>query len=149
MKKMLSAIAAMITLAAGPAAAGELVSYTTDESFDDIVFSLESAIEGQGLVIDSVSHTGDMLERTREATGSDVVLFTKADVYGFCSASLSRKVMEADFTNLRFCPYHIFVYVRPDAPDETVVGFQSFPEGPMKEVEALLDAIAREAVGLD
>lgn len=147
--KKLFAITAAAVLAAAPVLAADAVTYTTDETFDDVIFGLESAIEGRGLVIDAISHTGDMLERTREATGSDVVLFTKADIYGFCSASLSRKVMEADFTNVRFCPYHIFVYVRPDTPDETVIGFQSFPEGPMKEVEALLDSIAREAIGLD
>lgn len=148
MKKFLAAATATV-LSAGMALAGDAITYTTEDSFDDVIFGLESAIEGRGLVIDSISHTGDMLERTREATGSDVVLFEKADIYGFCSASLSRKVMEADFTNVRFCPYHIFVYVRPDVPDETVIGFQSFPEGAMKEIEALLDGIAREAVGLD
>jgi uncharacterized protein (DUF302 family) len=140
--------AATAAVIAGPALA-DAVTYTTSESFDDVIFALETAIQGQGLVIDSVSHTGDMLERTREATGSDVVLFEKADIYGFCSASLSRKVMEADYMNVQFCPYHIFVFVRPEAPDETVVGYQSFPDGPMKEVEALLDDIAREAAGAE
>ena len=145
MKKTFAALA-LAGATALPAAAQEAVTYTTSDSFEDVIFSLEAAIQGQGLVIDSVSHTGDMLERTREATGSDVVLFEHADIYGFCSASLSRKVMEADFRNVQFCPYHIFVYVRPEAPDETVVGYRGFPEGPMKEVEALLDEIAREAV---
>jgi uncharacterized protein (DUF302 family) len=140
--------AATAAVIAGPALA-DAITYTTPESFDDVIFALETAIQGQGLVIDSVSHTGDMLERTREATGSDVVLFEKADIYGFCSASLSRKVMEADYMNVQFCPYHIFVFVRPETPGETVVGYQSFPEGPMKEVEALLDGIAREAAGVE
>ena len=144
--KLTLAAATTAALIAGPALS-DAVTYTTSDSFDDVVFALESAIQGQGLVIDSISHTGDMLERTRAATGSDVVLFEKADIYSFCSASLSRKVMEADYMNVQFCPYHIFVFVRPDTPDETVVGFQSFPEGPMKEVEALLDSIAREAAG--
>lgn len=124
------------------------VTYSTSESFDDVVFALESAIIDQGLVIDSVSHTGEMLERTKGDVGSDVTIFTKADIFSFCSASLSRKVMEADFLNVQFCPYDIFVYVRPETPDETVVGYRPFPEGPMKEVEALLDSIAREAAGL-
>ncbi len=131
------------------AAAEDVVTYATADTFDDVVFGLESAILDHGLVIDSVSHTGEMLERTRADVGSDVVLFTAADVYSFCSASLSRKVMEADPMNIRFCPYDIFVMVRPETPDETVIGYRSFPDGPMKEVEALLDSIARSAVGLD
>jgi uncharacterized protein (DUF302 family) len=139
--------AATAAVIAGPALA-DAVTYTTSESFDDVIFALETAIQGQGLVIDSVSHTGDMLERTKADVGSDKTIFIKADIFSFCSAALSRKVMEADYMNLQFCPYDIFVFVRPEAPDETVVGYQSFPEGPMKEVEALLDEIAREAAGV-
>lgn len=143
----LTLAAATAALIAGPALA-DAVTYATSDSFDDVVFSLETAIQGKGLVIDSVSHTGDMLERTKADVGSDKTIFIKADIFSFCSAALSRKVMEADYMNLQFCPYDIFVFVRPEAPDETVVGYQSFPEGPMKEVEALLDSIAREAAGV-
>ncbi len=125
------------------------VTYETDQSFDDVIFGLESAILDAGLVIDSVSHTGEMLERTRADLGSDVVLFSEADVYSFCSAALSRKVMEADPMNIRFCPYDIFVLVRPDAPDTTVIGFNRYPDGPMQEVQTLLDGIARAAIGLE
>lgn len=147
MKLTLSALA-LIALPVLAAADGA-VTYDTDQSFDDVIFGLESAILDAGLVIDSVSHVGEMLERTRVDIGSDVVLFTQADVYSFCSAALSRKVMEADPMNIRFCPYDIFVMVRPDLPDTTTIGFNSFPEGEMKEIEALLDGIARAAIGLD
>lgn len=147
MKKFLTA-AALAALAA-PALAQEPVTYTTSDSFDDVVFALENAILGHGLVIDSVSHTGDMLERTKEDVGGTMTIFTKADIFSFCSASLSRKVMEADFLNVQFCPYDIFVYTRPEAPEETVVGFRAYPEGAMQEVQALLDSIAREAAGLE
>lgn len=144
--KQVFATCAALALVGTQALADGMVTYTTDEAFEDVVFALENAILGQGLVVDHVSHTGDMLERTREDVGGTVTLFTKADIYSFCSASLSRKVMEADFTNVRFCPYDIFVYTRPEAPDETVVGYRTFPEGPMQEVQALLDTIAQEAV---
>ncbi|KUF10433.1 hypothetical protein [Pseudoponticoccus marisrubri] len=141
--------AAALCLAATAASAGDVITYDTDQSFDDVIFGLESAILDEGLVIDSVSHTGAMLERTRADLGSEVVLFEAADIYSFCSAKISRAVMEADPMNIRFCPYDIFVFVRPDTPDTTTIGFQAFPEGPMKQVEALLDGIARAAIGLD
>ncbi|ARE41318.1 hypothetical protein RGUI_3177 [Rhodovulum sp. P5] len=137
------AIAAACAHAEGP------IIYTVDQSFDDVVFGLENAVIGQGLVVDSVSHTGEMLERTRADVGSDVTVFLQADIFSFCSAALSRKVMEADPMNVQFCPYDIFVIQMPDTPDQTTIGYRQFPDGPMKEVEALLDAIAREAVGLD
>jgi len=136
-------------LMAQTAMAQDMVSYTTDQSFDDVVFGLENAIIDEGLVVDHVSHTGDMLERTRGDVGSDVVIFEKADIYSFCSAQISREVMEADWRNVMFCPYDIFVAVRPEAPGETVIGFRAYPEGEMQKVQALLDGIARAAIGLD
>jgi uncharacterized protein (DUF302 family) len=142
-----------VTLAAAclalPALAADMITYDTDESFDDVVFGLESAILDAGLVIDSVSHTGEMLERTRADVGSDIVLFQNADVFSFCSAKISREVMEDDPMNIVFCPYDIFVMVRPDTPDVTTIGFRTYPEGAMKKVEALLDGIARSAIGLE
>jgi len=137
----------MAAFAATAAQAQDMVTYKTDQSFEDVVFGLENAIIDQGLVIDATSHVGDMLERTKADVGSDVTVFMKADVYSFCSALLSRKVMEENPMNIVFCPYNIFVAVSPDEPDETMIGYRSFPEGPMKEVEALLDQIARTAIG--
>lgn len=141
--------AATLSLFVTSALADGMITYDTDQSFDDVVFGLESAILDEGLVIDSVSHTGEMLERTRADVGSDVVLYENADVFSFCSAKLSREVMEADPMNIVFCPYDIFVMVRADTPDVTTIGFRTFPEGEMKKIETLLDGIARAAIGLD
>ena len=137
----------MAALAATTAQAQDMVTYTTDQSFEDVVFGLENAIIDQVLVSDATSHVGDMLERTKADVGSDVTLFVKADVYSFCSAAVSRKVMEADPMNIVFCPYDIFVAVSPDTPDQTMIGYRTYPEGAMKEVEALLDTIAKTAIG--
>ena len=126
------------------ATADEATVYTFDGSFDDATFSVESAIIGRGLVIDYVSHTGDMLARTAADVGSDVELFEGADVFVFCSASLSREVMEADPMNIAFCPYTIFVAERDDT---VMVGFRNYPEGEMQKVQQLLDGIVKEAVG--
>ena len=141
---MTAGLAACIAAAAS---AQDMITYTTDQPFEDVIFGLENAIIDQGLVIDGTSHVGDMLERTKADVGSDVTIFLKADVYSFCSAAVSRKVMEADPMNIVFCPYDIFVAVSPETPDQTMIGFRSYPEGAMKEVEALLDTIARAAIG--
>ena len=122
-----------------------MITYTTDQSFDDVVFGVENAIIDQGLLAESVSHVGEMLERTRADLGSDIVLFEAAKVFSFCSAALSRKVMEADVMNIRFCPYDIFVMQLPDS-QEVTIGYRSFPTGAMQEVQALLDTIARAAI---
>jgi len=135
------------TIIAAPLMAGEAITYQSGDDFDDTVFSVESAILDAGLVIDFISHTGDMLERTREVTGSNIILFEHADIFNFCSASLSRKVMEADIMNVVHCPYRVFV-MQKGGSDDVVVGFKSMPEGAMKEVEAFLDKIVKDALGL-
>ena len=119
-------------------------TYPYDGTFEDAAFSVESAIIGKGLVIDYVSHVGEMLSRTGSDVGSDVELFGAADVFVFCSAVLSRKMMEADPMNIAHCPYGIFV---ADQGGEVLVGYRHYPEGPMQEVQALLDEIVNEALG--
>ena len=120
--------------------------YGFDGTFEDAKFAVESAIVGEGLVIDYVSHVGEMLARTKADVGGAKDLFANADIFLFCSASLSRKVMEADPLNIAQCPYGIFVTEAGDGSGQVQIGYRELPDGPMDEVEALLDKIAREAV---
>jgi uncharacterized protein (DUF302 family) len=126
------------------AAADEATTYPFEGSFEDATFAVEAAIVGKGLVIDYRSHVGEMLSRTGADVGSEVKLFDNADVFLFCSAVVSRKVMEADPMNIAHCPYGVFV---TDREGQVSVGYRQMPEGPMQEVQALLDEIAREATG--
>ncbi len=137
-------LAFAIALIASPVLAQESTFYDYDGSFDDATFGVESAIVGRGLVVDWVSQVGDMLERTRADVGSDVMIFDNADIYMFCSATLSRKVMEADPKNIAYCPYGVFVTEKDGAVQ---VGYRHQPDGAMQEVQTLLDDIAREAAG--
>jgi uncharacterized protein (DUF302 family) len=72
------------------------------------------------------------------------VIYDNADIFMFCSATLSRKVMEADPANIAYCPYGVFV---TDKDGKVQVGYRNQPEGVMQDVQALLDDIAREAAG--
>lgn len=139
-KSVLSALVA-VTVAA-PAVAQDVITYDFDGSFDDATFAVESAIVDRGLVIDFVSHVGDMLNRTGEDVGSGEMIFESADIFLFCSAAVSRRVMEADPMNIVHCPYSIFVAERDGA---VMIGHRAYPDGPMQEVEAMLDAIIIEA----
>ena len=136
-------IGAALMLLAAPAWAEDAVVHTFDGSFDDATFAVESAIVGEGLVIDYVSHVGEMLERTRADVGSDVTLFEAADVFVFCSAVISRQVMEADPMNVVHCPYGIFVAERSG---DVLIGYRDYPPGPMEMVEDLLARIVAEAL---
>lgn len=144
MKRLGHAACLAAALGAGTATAEDATTYPFDGSFEDAAFAVESAIVGKGLVIDYRSHVGEMLNRTGADVGSDVKIFDNADVFLFCSAVVSRKVMEADPANIAHCPYGIFV---TDREGQVAVGYRNLPEGPMQEVQGLLDEIAREATG--
>ena len=136
------ALAAALALAS-PAFAQEAITHDFDGSFDDAAFAVETAIVNQGLVIDYTSHVGDMLNRTGEDVGSEVTIFDAADIYLFCSAVVSREVMEADPMNIQHCPYGIFITEK----DGTVqIGHRDYPDGPMDAVEELLEGIVAEAL---
>lgn len=137
-------LAAAVAVFAQVAVAEDETHYVFDGTFEDAVFSLESAIVGRGLVIDYHSHTGDMLNRTQADIEGAVDLYDSADILVFCSAVLSRKVMEADPLNIAHCPYGIYV---ADRAGEVTIGFRNYPAGVMQEVQAFLDDITREAIG--
>nr|WP_091432209.1 DUF302 domain-containing protein [Aliiroseovarius sediminilitoris] len=119
------------------------ITYAFEGEFDDATFAVETAIVGKGLVIDYVSRTGAMLERTKGDVGSDVKIYDAADIFLFCSAQISREVMEPDPMNIAFCPYGIFV---TDTDGEVRVGYRKYPDGDMQKVQALLDEIVQDAV---
>jgi uncharacterized protein (DUF302 family) len=149
----LLAIFGAAALAADP---HPVVTYSTQAKFDDVRDDLKLAIEAKGLVIDYQSFVNRMLERTGKDVGSARKLYADAQAFVFCSARLSRKTMEADAANVALCPYSIMVYAMASAPDKVYVSYRRpwRPDGSaaskasLKEIEALLDGIAREAAGL-
>ena len=133
-----------------------VVSYSKRAKFDDVRDDLKAAIEGKGLVIDYQSFVNRMLERTGKDVGSAKKLYADAQAFVFCSARLSRKTMEADSANAALCPYSIMVYATAQDPGTVHVAYRRpwRPDGSaaskaaLKEVERLLDGIAKEALGL-
>ena len=119
------------------------ILYNYEGTFDDATFSVEGAILGKGLVIDHISHTGDMLSRTANDVGSDIEIFKSADIFLFCSAAISRKVMEANPLNIAHCPYNIFVFENDNGVH---IGHRSYPDGPMQMVHELLTDIISQAL---
>ena len=136
-----------VAFATGAAQAQSAKLYSYDGKFEDAVFEVESAIVDRGLVVDYVSHVGEMLKRTKADVGGAKEIFQNADVFLFCSAVLSREMMEADPTNVAHCPYSVFVMESGDGSGTVQIGYRTMPEGPMKKVEALLDEIARSVAG--
>lgn len=133
-----------------------VVTYSKKAKFEDVQEDLKAAIEARGLVIDYQSYVNRMLERTGKDVGSAKKLYLDAQAFVFCSARLSRRTMEADAANMAQCPYSVAMYTTVSEPDKVTVSYRRpwRPDGSaaskaaLKEVESLLDAIAREALGL-
>ncbi len=149
---LIAALVTPVQAADNPAVA----SHVKDKArFEDVRDDLVQAIESRGLVIDYQAQIGRMLERTGKDVGSTKTLYGDAQSLQFCSAALSRKMMEADPANVVMCPYTIVVYTRADRPGQVQVAYRRpwradgspASRAALKEVDALLGAIAREAVG--
>ena len=133
-----------------------IVSHAKRAKFEDVRDDLRAAIQAKGLVIDFESFVNRMLERTGKDVGSTRKVYADAQAFVFCSAALSRRTMEADPANAALCPYSIVVYATASDPQTVHVAYRrvSRPEGSaaskaaLKEVDQLLDAIARQALGL-
>lgn len=153
-----TAMALLAALSFGAFAADPqpVVTYTQKAKFETVRDDLKSAIEARGLVIDYQSFIGKMLERTGKDVGSTRPLYADAQAFVFCSAALSRKTMEADLANISMCPYAMTVYATAQEPDKVHVSYRRpwRPDGSpasksaLREVEAMLDAVAREALGM-
>ncbi len=108
--------------------------------------AVETAIGNRGMIVNNVSHVGDMLERTGKDTGLGGPVFGTAEVLEFCSAVVSRRMMEADPHNIVFCPYTVAVYTLPGAPDTSYLSYRLPPRRKdLKAVEVLLRDIVNEA----
>lgn len=141
--------AALLSLLAAPAlSADDIARYEVSGRFDDVQENVVSAIEGRGLVVNATSRVGEMLERTGRDLGASRRLYENAVVLEFCSASVSRKVMEADADLIAYCPYTIAIYALAGAPDKVFVSYRRSPAGrpAMAQVEQMLEAIVKDAI---
>ncbi len=139
---------------AAPLAADHLVQYSKTANFEDVREDLQLAIQGRGLVVDHTSHVHNMLERTGKDLGLTKKIYKDADAYSFCSATVSRTMMEADAHNVVFCPFTITVYATVSEPNKVYIAYRRPPligneasKAALKAVHDLLDGIAREAIG--
>lgn len=154
-RRLLLAAAVLVlglALLSAASAAQNLKTYTKKASFEDVKLDLSDAITKRGLVVDFTGNVGRMLERTGKDVGSSKPLYKNAEYMTFCSALLSRQMMEADSGNAGYCPFVMFVYEVADKPGEIVIGYRRMPsEGKaasqkaFSEINALLDGIATEA----
>jgi uncharacterized protein (DUF302 family) len=151
-RRLLATCVVLACLTLG-AFADDVRTYAKKASYEDVKFELTNAIVDRGLSIDFTGQIGRMLERTGADVGSTKPLYKQAEFFAFCSAKLSRAMMEADLANVGFCPYVVFIYEAAEKPGETVIGYRrpsssgsDASKKALAEIDALLDGIIRDAV---
>ncbi|MCW9024421.1 MAG: DUF302 domain-containing protein [Gammaproteobacteria bacterium] len=127
--------------------------YSVEGNFEDVREDLELAITARGMIINNVSHIGNMLARTRKDVGSGKQIFVQAEALEFCSSVISRKMMEADPHNIIFCPYIISVYSLPAEKDKVYLAYRrplavgsAASKKALQAVEDLLASIVADVV---
>jgi hypothetical protein len=75
-----------------------------------VATGIENAIVNRGYTIDYHGFIGDMLKRTAGDVEAGKALYKDAEFFTFCSAVVSREVMEADIGDIAYCPYVVFAY---------------------------------------
>ena len=149
-----TAFAILVTSGIAAESRSDMRLRSVKDNFASVKQDVIDAIIKRGLVIDYTAHIGKMPARTAKDVGASKTIYSDAQSRQFCSATLSRRTMEVDPTNIAFCPHVIFVYALPDSPAVTYVGYRPLPRIGSKQsrmaiaaVNALLDGIVREAAG--
>lgn len=152
MKKILAVCAMLCLPFSALAAESYAVLFKTQGTFEDVRDSLQMAIEGKGLKITNTNKIAAMLERTGKDIGETRLVYGNAEQFEFCSATISRRMMEADPHAIMMCPYSVAVYTIPG--DKTVYMAYRKPAATknpalkkaLGEVETLLTEIIKDAM---
>ncbi len=145
-------VALSVVVTAGPAIASDAVTYTRrGATYEDVRLDLENAIIKEGLKIDYTGNIAAMLQRTGPDVGSNQPVYQNAEFFTFCSAKLSRAMMEADPANMAQCPYVVFMYQRAATVKEVTVGYRKVAVAgrgakTLEEINRLLDKVVKAAV---
>ena len=124
------------------------VVFKTHGNFADVRNVLVASIEGKGLKINHSNLIGDMLERTGPAVGRTNKIYGQAEQFEFCSADISRAMMEADPHAIVMCPYSIAIYNLPQDPKTIYLAYRKL--GPTKnpKLEKVLERVNQLLTGI-
>ncbi len=129
------------------------VVYTAHGDFEFIRDAVAAAVEGQGLKINHFNKISAMLDNTAAAVGSTRKVYLNAEQIEFCSATVSRQMMEADPHSVAMCPYIISIYNLPADPKTIYISYRKPPvvsspksRAAFRAEEKLLDSIIKEGI---
>ena len=132
---------------------GGLAIVAYPENWNEVKEFLLGAIEGRGIKLSNTSYISNMLQRTRKDVGSDKPLYSHAEALGFCSATLSREMMESNPHHIVFCPYIIVVYELAEQTGTIYLSYRrpiyrnnTMNDASLKMIDQLLSGIITEVI---
>ena len=152
MKKILAMCAILCLPLSAMASEAYTVLFKTQGTFHDVRDSVQFAIEGKGLAINHTNKIAEMLARTGTAVGASKQVYVDGEQFEFCSATLSREMMEADPHAMVMCPYIVSVYTIPDDKNVYIAYRKPGPttnpklQKALSDVESLLTSIIEDAM---
>ena len=152
MKPFLTLCAMLCLPLSALAAEGYTVLFKTQGDFQFVRDAVESAIEGKGLKINHTNKIAEMLKRTGKDLGATKQVYVNGEQFEFCSATISRQMMEADPHAMVMCPYVVSVYTIPDdknvyiAYRKTATSKNPALKKALANVEKLLTEIIKDAM---
>ncbi|HID00760.1 MAG TPA: DUF302 domain-containing protein [Piscirickettsiaceae bacterium] len=132
-----------------PQRIGQAMVWQVAGSYEDVRSDLADAIESRGMVISYISHAKAMLDRTGKDLGyTDSVYPTGAEIFLFCKADISQKLVRVNPHHVVLCPYAIAVYDVAGEPGKVYLSYRVAPEGTpeYKPVEQLLRQLIESIV---
>jgi uncharacterized protein (DUF302 family) len=150
MKLYLLLLAGLLMSGAVSAADDPIVTQKVQGKFHEVAHNIRAAILGKGIHIAHVLPASGMLSRTGSAFGYEKPVYANAELYEFCSASISHKLARQNPDNIVLCPFTIGVYTLTDEPGMVRITYR-IPTGKpgsdevVKEVVDLISGIIEDA----
>jgi uncharacterized protein (DUF302 family) len=132
------------------AAEDPIVTQKVEGEFREVTRNVRAAILGKGINIAHTLPPRRMLSRTGPAFGYEDNVYSDAETYEFCSASISHKLARKHPDNIVLCPFTISVYTLTSEPGMVRISYR-IPTGRpgteevIKEVVDLITGIIEDA----
>lgn len=127
--------------------------FSKTASFEEVRDNLALEVTRRGMALTQTIAVNDMLEKTAKEVGAVRPVYVNAEALAFCSPSLGRKLMEANSSNIVYCPLMVSIYVLPEAPKVVNIAYRRIPKGSstqsqklFRDVDALVIGIIKDAI---
>lgn len=127
--------------------------FSKSGSFEEVRDNLALEVTRRGMALTHSIQINDMLEKTAKEVGAIRPVYVNAEALEFCSPGLGRKLMEANSSNIVYCPLMVSIYVVPEAPKVVNVAYRRIPKGGsaqsqklFRDVDALVIGIIKDAL---